>query len=127
VQAKDPIAAAAPGLFAALAARLGFDEFYAATVFRLNAAAATLADWFDRWVWGGAVRGLGTFTEFFALSNRHFDEGAINEGFDGTSETLRGTGKVYSRAQPGEAHGYLRAIAVGFALLALLLVLGGGR
>ncbi len=127
VEAKDPIEAAAPGLFAALAGRLGFDELYAATVFRLNAFGAALADWFDAWVWGGAIRGLAAFSEFFALSNRQFDEGAINDGFDGASETLRGTGRVYSRAQPGEAHGYLRAIAVGFVVLALLLVLGGGR
>src|SRR4051812_15528128 len=38
--AADPIAAAAPGLFAALAARLGFDELYAATFGRLSTATA---------------------------------------------------------------------------------------
>jgi NADH-quinone oxidoreductase subunit L len=126
-EAKDPVEANAPRLFAALAARLGFDEFYAATVFRLNAAAAALADWFDRWIWGGAVRGLGAFSEFFAVTNRQFDEGAINSGFDGASESLRGTGKVYSRAQVGEAHGYLRGIAMAFVVLALLVVMGGGQ
>jgi NADH-quinone oxidoreductase subunit L len=125
--AKDPLEAAAPGLFVALAGRLGFDELYAATVFRANAFAAALADWFDQWVWGGAVRGLGAFSEFFAVTNRQVDEGAINEGFDGASESLRDSGKAYSRRQTGEAHSYLRGLAMAFVVLALLLVLGGGR
>lgn len=126
-ESVDPLAAVAPGLFAALAARLGFDELYAATVFRVNAAAASLADWFDRWIWGGTIRGLGAFSEFFAVSNRQFDEDAINEGFDQASAGLRGTGRAYSRAQPGDAHSYLRGIALAFVVLALLLVWGGGR
>ena len=34
-------------------------------------------------------------------------------GFDGTSAGLRGSGKAYSRAQTGDAHSYLRAVALG--------------
>jgi NADH-quinone oxidoreductase subunit L len=127
VEARDPLEAAAPGLFAALASRLGFDEIYVATVFRLNAFAAALADWIDRWLWGGAVRAVSAFGQFFAGVNRQFDEGMINGGFDQTSEGLREGGRAYSTRQTGEAHGYVRAIAAAFAVLALILVIGGVR
>jgi len=51
----------------------------------------------------------------------------INSGFDSGSESLRGTGKLYSRAQTGETHGYLRVIAIGFVLLVLVVMMGGGQ
>ena len=43
------------------------------------------------------------------------------------SENLRGVGQSYSKAQTGEAHGYLRTLALGFVILLLLVVLGGVR
>ena len=42
-------------------------------------------------------------------------------------ERLRGSAKVYSRAQSGDAHGYLRMVAIGFVLLVLAAVMGGVR
>jgi NADH-quinone oxidoreductase subunit L len=123
--AADPVAARVPGVFAALGARLGFDELYAATVGRLNAAAAALADALDRYVWDGVIRFLSRLGEFAGLVNRETDENVINGGFDATSERLRGSGQVYSRAQSGDAHGYLRMLAIGFVLLVLAVVMGG--
>lgn len=125
--ARDPLAAAAPGVIAFLAARMKFDELYAATLGRLNAALAALAAFFDRWVWGGAINVLATLGELAGTMNREADEDALNAGFNATSEKLRNAGKRYSRAQTGDAHGYLRTIAVGFVVLALVIVLGGGR
>jgi NADH-quinone oxidoreductase subunit L len=125
--ALDPIAAGAPGVFAALSARLGFDELYAATVFRLNHALAVLSDAMDRFVWDGAIRFLSRFGEFTGLVNRETDELLINGGFDATSERLRDSGKVYSRAQSGDAHVYLRYVALGFVLLVFAVVMGGAR
>jgi NADH-quinone oxidoreductase subunit L len=55
------------------------------------------------------------------------DEAAINAGFDATSEKLRGSGKFYSQAQSGDAHGYLLTIAVAFVALVVVLVMGGAR
>jgi NADH-quinone oxidoreductase subunit L len=123
----DPLERAAPRAFAALAARLGFDELYAATVGRLSNATAALADAFDRHVWDGAVRFLSRLGEFTGGVNRETDEVMINGGFDAGSESLRGTGKAYSRAQTGETHGYLRVIAIGFVLLVLVVMMGGGQ
>ena len=124
---RDPLEATAPKVFAALAARLGFDELYAATLYRLNDAVAALADWFDRRVWDGAVRGLAAFGRWCGVMHHDTDEQLINAGFNATSEKLRGTGRRYSRAQTGDTHGYLLTLALGFVVLVVVLVLGGAR
>lgn len=125
--ALDPLALAAPRLFALLGARLKFDEFYAATAGRLNTFLAALADFFDRWVWGGIVNVLAALGELAGTFNRETDEEGLNAGFNLASEKIRGAGQLYSRAQTGEAHGYLRILAIGFVVLALVLMLGGVR
>ena len=125
--APDPLATRIPGVFAALAHRLGFDELYAATVGRLNAALATLSDLLDRFVWGGAVNFLAGLGKFTGLVSQETDERTLNGGFDATSGQLRGAAQAYSQAQTGEAHGYLRTLALGFLILLILVVLGGAR
>jgi NADH-quinone oxidoreductase subunit L len=125
--APDPLALRAPGLFAALAAKLGFDELYAATFGRINDLIAAVADGLDRWVFGALVNFLAKLGVFSGLVNRQVDEDSLNGGFDGVSESVRGSGLRYSRAQTGEAHGYLRVMAAAFIILALALVLGGVR
>ena len=123
----DPLEAAAPGLFAFLGARMKFDELYAATLGRLNAFAAALADFLDRWVWGGAVALLAGLGEFTGSVNREVDEAGLNTGFNALSERIRGAGRAYSRAQTGEPQGYLRTLAIAFVVLALLILMGAGR
>jgi NADH-quinone oxidoreductase subunit L len=124
--ARDPIEARLPGVFAVLGNRLGFDEFYAATAGRLVSLTAAAMDTLDRWVWGGLVSFLALFAQFSGSVNREMDEGGLNAGFDRTSETLRGSGRVYSGTQTGETHSYLRLLVLGFSVLALFLVALGG-
>lgn len=119
--APDPLAAATPRLFAFLAERMRFDELYAATFGRASRALAAFADRLDRWVWGGLVGFLAQFGEFSGFLDREADEDGLNAGFNNVSEKLRGAGRAYARAQTGEAHGYLRALAVAFAVLVLLM------
>ncbi len=126
-EARDPLVASFPGVMAALANRLGFDEFYAATVGRLNDFTAALASGLDRWVFGGLVNFLAQLGIFSGTVNRQVDEDTLNGGFDRVSASIRGSGVRYSRAQTGEAHGYLRVMAVAFIVLTLALVLGGVR
>jgi NADH-quinone oxidoreductase subunit L len=123
--ALDPLASAAPGAFRFLSARMKFDELYATTFGRLNNVFATFADFIDRRVWNGLVNLLAAFGEFAGKFSHGADEAGLNAGFNSTSETLRAAGRAYSRAQTGDAHGYLRTVAIGFALLALFLILGG--
>jgi NADH-quinone oxidoreductase subunit L len=124
-EARDPLEAAAPRVFAGLANRLGFDELYAATVGRAFNALAALADAFDRYVWDGAVRAIAALARVFGVMDQQADESAINAGFDAASEKLRGSGRAYARRQSGDAHGYLLTIAVAFVALVLVLVIGG--
>lgn len=123
----DPLERRVPRLYTVLAGRLGFDELYTATVGRLNAFIAALADTLDRRVWDGTVRllaGLGLFT---GQVTRETDENLINRGFDAASGGLSSGGRAYSRGQTGDAHAYLRYIAIGFTLIALAVLLGGRR
>lgn len=126
-KALDPLARFWPAGHAALAARLYLDEAYAATVGRLFGGLAGLAAFFDRWIWGGAVNAAGRTAETVGAVNRAVDEDGLNAGFDHSSEHIRGTGQRYSRAQTGDAQGYLRVVAVGLAVVALLLIWGGVR
>lgn len=126
-EAIDPVEAAFPRAFAFAAARMKFDELYAATVGRLNTAFASLAAWMDRRVWGGVIDLVARFGEMAGRFNKETDDEGLNTGFNAASEELRTVGKFYSRAQTGEAHGYLRILALGFVVLAILAIMGGGR
>jgi NADH-quinone oxidoreductase subunit L len=125
--AADPIEKRFPGVFAALGARLGFDELYAATAFKANAALAAFSDWTDRYVWDGAVRLLAGLGEFTGVVNRDTDEQGLNGGFNSAAESLRATGQAYSKAQTGSAHGYLRTLVLGFVIVLLVVIFGGAR
>lgn len=125
--APDPLAARFPALHRALAARLHFDELYAATVFKLNSALAALADTLDRHVFDASIRALARLGQFTGVVSRESDEDLLNAGFDQTSAALRRPARAYSRAQSGDAHGYLRWIAASFVVLVLLVMLGSAR
>ena len=125
--ARDPLETKSPRVFAALGNRLGFDDLYAATVFRLNHGLAVTADALDRYVWGGAITLLAKLGEFTGFVNRETDERTLNGGFNSTSEKLRGLGQLYSRLQTGDAHGYLRTLAFGFVIVLLVVLLGGAK
>jgi NADH-quinone oxidoreductase subunit L len=126
-ESPDPLATRAPGLLTALANRLGFDELYAATVGRLSSGFASFCAFLEVHVWDGAVRFLAKFGEFTGTVSRENDEAGLNAGFDLTSGKLRDTGIAYSKAQSGDAHSYLRTLALGFVFLLILVILGGAR
>ena len=126
-RALDPLARSWPAVHAALAGRLWLDELYAATVGRAFAALARVAAFFDRWVWGGAVEAAGRTAETVGQVNRAVDEDGLNAGFDNTSEHLRGSGRRYAKAQTGDAQSYLRVVAIGLAVVGMLLLWGGVR
>lgn len=121
---KDPLEKFVPPLYWLLNHRFFIDEFYGATVIRLNAAFALLADWLDRAVWGGVVRTVSHVTEALAQLNRAIDESGINAGFDFGCEELRGAGGILSWLQNGRIQRYLRIVGLAFGLLALTLIWG---
>jgi NADH-quinone oxidoreductase subunit L len=115
----DPLERRFPRIWRALENRLYFDEFYAATLFKLNAALAVFADILDRRIVDGLVRFVAKFGKLLGFLNQDFDEGALNAGFNTGAERLRGLGAAYSASQSGEAHGYLRILATAFVVVAL--------
>jgi NADH-quinone oxidoreductase subunit L len=125
--AADPAGAFAPRLFSFLGAGMRIDAVYAATLGRLCTLLASLSDLLDARVWDGAVRLLAGLGERTGLMNRGIDEKGLNAGFNSASGGLSGTGRAYSRAQSGQAQGYLRALAVAFVVLAVLVLAGGSK
>jgi hypothetical protein len=52
------------------------------------------ADFFDRYVWGGAVSFATLLGRFVGWVDRQTDEDGINEGFDAATRGLRGSGRA---------------------------------
>jgi NADH-quinone oxidoreductase subunit L len=125
--ATDAVGSRFPKLFKALEGRLYVDEFYAATVFRLNAALAVLSDWFDRFVWGSVVELTALAAKGLAFLSRAFDEEGINFGFDAGCQTTRGAGWLASKLQNGQTQCYLRILGTGVVVLIVALAWMGGR
>jgi NADH-quinone oxidoreductase subunit L len=123
----DAVGSRFPKLFKALEGRLYVDEFYAATVFRLNAAVAVLCDWFDRFVWGSVVELTAVAAKGLAFVSRAFDEEGINFGFDAGCQTTRGAGWLASKLQNGQTQCYLRILGTGVVVLIVALAWIGGK
>ncbi|MGA2245130.1 MAG: NADH-quinone oxidoreductase subunit L [Verrucomicrobiota bacterium] len=121
---KDVLEAAQPALFTLLQNKYYFDELYEHTVIRLNACAARLSDFFDRWIFGGAV----LLVSYLALGSswlyRLMDDHLVNFGFDTGCESLRGSGGLSSKLHTGRVQTYLRVIGVALVVLVLILIWG---
>jgi NADH-quinone oxidoreductase subunit L len=116
-----------PRLFRALQGRLYVDEFYAATVFRLNAAVAVLSDWADRFVWSSVVELAAWLAKGLAWLSRTLDESGINSGFDAGCVETRGAGGFASRLQNGQTQRYLRILGAGVVVLVVAIVWMGNN
>jgi hypothetical protein len=96
------------------------DELYEESFILWTKMAARLADWLDRHVWDGIVRGFGSLGQFFARVTTSSDERAINAGIDETTVGARGLGRVMSDAHSGRIQTYLGAIGLGTIALFIL-------
>ncbi len=122
---SDPLEVRVPRLFRVLERRLFVDEFYAATVFRLNRLVAVLCDGIDRQVWGSLILLVTGLTRVLAWLGRNFDEEGINSGFDTGCAGTRGLGRLAALLQNGQAQRYLRVLGIGVvALVATLAWMG---
>ena len=75
---RDPLPDRLGLLARAMRDRFYFDEFYGATVLKLQELAAIIADWFDRWIVAGlAVRGIHGTTELFGRALRLVQTGNL--------------------------------------------------
>jgi NADH-quinone oxidoreductase subunit L len=113
----DRLERAAPLLFRILENAFFIEPLYYATIVRLGHFLTLLADFFDRYVWGGAVALVRFITLSFAHIDSFLDSGGINGGFDEACEIVGRGGKGFSLLQAGRVQSYLRVIA--FLLIAL--------
>ena len=118
--ARDSFALAQPTLFRFLENKMWLDELYAKTVLALSATFSRAADWMDRNIWDGLVRGVGGTGQLFGTLSANFDERGINAGIDESAAGARGLGRFMSAWHSGQVQTYMGVVAVG--MLALLLL-----
>jgi len=120
-EAPDPLEAAAPRLFRALANRLYVDEFYNATLVRGLAALAVAAAWIDRWIFSAAVRAVGSVSEGCSRIGSAIDRWLLNSGFDNSCNALQETGGEFASWHTGRVQGYLRIISLSVVVLIVIV------
>jgi NADH-quinone oxidoreductase subunit L len=122
--APDPIESRHPALFRVLRDKYYVDELYEATFIRAYRFWALACAAFDRWLWGGAVLAVRGLTTGVAWASHFCDEFVVNMGFDGVCRGLRIGGGSAADLQDGQVQNSLRALALGLAVLAMLLIWG---
>ncbi len=117
----DPLQAMIGPLFTWLNRKWYVDEFYDATVIRLTMACGTLFRLVDKLVVDGILHGI--VWVFWAVSQATRwvgDEFLINGGFDTACESVRGSGREFSKIQSGRVQNYFRVLSLGTAILLLI-------
>ncbi|HEY4379835.1 MAG TPA: NADH-quinone oxidoreductase subunit L [Acidobacteriaceae bacterium] len=119
--APDAVGQLQPSLYHLLGHAYYVDAIYGATLIRLNTFWSHVCDWFDRWIWNGAVQTVSYFVLGVAWTDNFFDSYIVNAGFDGGCKSVSGGGWLLSLMQGGRIQTYLRII--GCALVALVIFL----
>jgi NADH-quinone oxidoreductase subunit L len=120
-ESSDALGKLQPTIFSILNHAFYIDTLYAATLIRLNTFCSRLCDWFDQFVWNGAVQTVSYIVVALAWLDNFFDAGVINSGFDSGCQTVSRGGQILSLLQAGRVQTYLRII--GCALIALVIFL----
>ena len=97
------------------------DELYGATVIAFFWWWGRVADWFDRRIWGGVVSVVTWAFAAWARLNRFLDANWVDGAFDKGCEELSSGGGLLSRVQTGRVQTYLRLLALGVIVLAVIL------
>jgi len=123
-EAPDAVGEIVPQFFSVLGHAFYVDTLYGATLIRLNTWWSKVCDWFDRWVWNGAVQIVSYLVVGVAWVDNFFDAGIINTGFDGGCESVSRGGQFLSLLQGGRVQGYLKVIGVTLVALVIFLLWG---
>ena len=126
-EAPDALERQQPQIFRLLRNKFYVDELYEVTFIRWNGWLSHLSDWFDRWIWNGAVWAVSYFVLGLSWLARSADNYVVNPGFDEGCHTITAGGKLLARLQNGRTQNYLRLVGVAFAILVVLLIWSGVR
>ncbi|HEY9508877.1 MAG TPA: NADH-quinone oxidoreductase subunit L, partial [Verrucomicrobiae bacterium] len=122
----DPLRSLRSDIYALLENRFWIDELYEHTVIAFNAWWAKVCDLIDVWL-NVIVHLIGYAFVGISWVNRCCDEKLVNLGFDESCRRVTLGGKLLSRLQDGKVQNYLRMIGVALAVLAVILIWGGGE
>jgi NADH-quinone oxidoreductase subunit L len=126
-EAPDALERLQPKIFQILRNKFYVDEFYQVTFIRWTTWLARISDWFDRWIWHGAVRTISYFVLGLSWVARSADSYVVNPGFDKGCETVTVGGRLLARLQNGRTQNYLRLVGAAFAVLVAFLLWSGTR
>jgi NADH-quinone oxidoreductase subunit L len=126
-EAPDALERLQPQIFTVLHHKFYIDEFYQATFIRCNAWLSRVSDWFDRWIWNGAVWTVSYIVLGLSWLARFTDTYIVNLGFDGGCHTVTASGRLLARLQNGRTQNYLRLLGIAFAALVVFLIWSGVR
>jgi NADH-quinone oxidoreductase subunit L len=121
---KDALERLQPVIFHALKHALFIDQLYTFTVLRLAWWIACVANWLERWVWGGIPVAVSAMTKGLGWIDFSLDRWVVNKGFDEGCNGVADGGRLLARLQDGRIQGYLRLLGAAVAALALFLLLG---
>jgi NADH-quinone oxidoreductase subunit L len=116
-----------PQIFHLLRNKFYVDEFYQATFIRCNAWLSRVSDWFDQWIWNGAVWAVSYLVLGLSWLARSADTYVVNTVFDEGCNTVTRGGKLLARLQDGYTQNYLRLVGIAFAVLVAFLIWSGVR
>jgi NADH:ubiquinone oxidoreductase subunit 5 (subunit L)/multisubunit Na+/H+ antiporter MnhA subunit len=97
-----------------------FDEFYAATVYRLTLWWAAVCRAFDTYVIDGIVNGSGYLTRWLSWLVGLFDNFIVDGAVNGVAAVLQGAGEGFRRLQTGRVQTYLVYASASIVLLVLV-------
>ncbi len=120
----DPLEKLQPDVFALLRGKFHIDELYEMSVIAWNAACARASRWLDDVVCDGAVRAVSLLALVISWMNRLIDEFIVNLGFDQGCGGFRAGARLLSLWQNGQVQRYLRVVALGLTLFALVFIWG---
>jgi NADH-quinone oxidoreductase subunit L len=121
---KDALERLQPAIFHALKHALFIDQLYAFTILRFAWWIACVANWLERWVWGGIPVAVSAMTKGLGWIDFSLDRWVVNKGFDEGCNGVADGGRLLARLQDGRIQGYLRLLGAAVAALALFLLLG---
>ncbi len=118
----DPVTTRFPLLWTVVSRSFGPDAWYPGIVARVGRFIGSATDWLDRWLWAGFVDLARTLGQLAGWASRRIDEDGLNDTFDAGCTTTRSSGSRLSRFHNGQAPRYLRIVAMGAVVLALMLI-----
>jgi NADH-quinone oxidoreductase subunit L len=123
-EAPDALEKIQPSIFTVLGNAYYIDALYAATLIRLNSFLSRLCDWFDRFVWNGAVQAISYLVVGVAWVDNFFDAGIVNGAFDSGCQNVSRGGQILASLQVGRVQTYLRIIGCALIVLVIFLLWG---